>query len=150
MTRIIRNLGIIALLPLFGLVFWVAATVASSMLGLDVIGVNVHGAGLASYTDGISARPAPLSLQILQDAARDETGNGGGTASTPKPPLTPANASTPTPSPTLLPLPTPTPVPSLLPLPTPSPTPLPLPTPTPSLLPLPLPSGILPVSTLLP
>jgi len=73
MTRIIRNLGIIALLPLFGLVFWVAATVASSMLGLDVIGVNVHGAGLASYTDGISARPAPLSLQILQDAARDET-----------------------------------------------------------------------------
>jgi len=108
------------------------------MLGLDVIGVNVHGAGLASYTDGISARPAPLSLQILQDAARDETGNGGGTASTPKPPLTPANASTPTP------------VPSLLPLPTPSPTPLPLPTPTPSLLPLPLPSGILPVSTLLP
>jgi len=150
MTRIIRNLGIIALLPLFGLVFWVAATVASSILGLDVIGVNVHGPGLASYADGIRARPAPLSLQILQDAARDETGDGGGTASTPKPPPTPANASTPTPSPTLLPLPTPMPVPSLLPLPTPSPTPLPLPTPTPSLLPLPLPSGILPVPTLLP
>jgi hypothetical protein len=137
MTRILRNLGIIALLPLFGLVFWAAATVAGSVLGVDVIGVNVHGLGLASYAGDIGARPAPLSTQLSLDAQSDATGNRGATAFTTSPGLTPAPSPTPTP----LPLPTPTPAPAPLPLPTP--------TPTPSLLPLPLPS-ILPVPSILP
>jgi hypothetical protein len=125
MIRIIRNLGIIALLPLFGLVFWAAATAASSILGVDVIGVNVHGLGLASYASEITARPAPLSLQILQDAERDATANRGATAFTPA--ITPANGATPTPAPA------PTRAPSLPPVPLPSI--LPVPSILPSLLP---------------
>jgi hypothetical protein len=139
MTRIIRNLGIIALLPLFGLLFWVAATVASSVLGVDVIGVNVHGPGLASYAGDLYVRPAPLSDRIGLDAEHDATGNRATTATTQPTPASP--------TPTPLPLPTPTPGP--LPLPTPTPLPLPTPTPTPSVLPLPLPS-ILPVPSILP
>src|SRR5438445_1448472 len=140
MIRTIRNLGIIALLPLFGLVFWAAATVASSVLGVDAIGVNVHGLGLASYAGDLNARPAPLSKQTMLDAQSDATGDRGATAFTTDPTPTPANgAATPTPAATPAPLPTPTPA---LPVPTPTPTPLPLPTPTAatSLLPLPLPS----------
>jgi hypothetical protein len=153
MTRILRNLGIIALLPLFGLVFWAAATVASSVLGLDVIGVNVHGLGLASYAGDLSARPAPLSKQLQLDAQNDAASNRGATAFTTEPVLTPTPTPTgvavPTPTPAPLPLPTPTPAPLPLPTPTPAPLPLPTPTPTPSLLPLPLPS-ILPVPSILP
>jgi hypothetical protein len=139
MNRILRNLGIIALLPLFGLVFWAAATVAASVLGVDVIGVNVHGLGLASYAGDISARPAPLSKQLLPDVLSDASGNRGATAFTTSPGLTPA------------PLPVPTPTAAPLPIPTPTPAPLPLPTPTPapSLLPLPLPS-ILPPPSIVP
>jgi hypothetical protein len=166
MTRVIRNLGIIALLPLFGLVFWVAATVASSLLGLDVIGVNVHGPGLASYAGGLYVRPAPLSAQIGLDAQQDASGNRATTVTTnPTPTTAPAKPSpvptrpaypTPTPlpvpTPTPLPLPVATPTPLPLPLPTPTPGPLPVPTPTPTptpILPLPLPS-ILPVPSILP
>lgn len=134
MTRIIRNLGIIALLPLFGLVFWVAATVASSLLGLDVIGVNVHGPGLASYAGELYARPAPLSGQIGLDAQQDATGNPGTTLPPTPTPATAAQA-TPTPAPTRPASPTPTP--------------LPVPTPTPGLLPVPV-TSILPVPSILP
>jgi outer membrane biosynthesis protein TonB len=156
MNRILRTIGIIALLPLFGLVFWAAATVASSLLTLGVIGVNVHGLGLASYAAELNTRPAPLSAQVMQHAYQDATGDRGTTASTTKPapaaataaPTTPAPAPTRPASPTPTPPPVPTPTPVPLPLPTPTPAPLPLPTPTPGPLPVPTPTpGPLPVPT---
>lgn len=172
-SRLWRPLGTIALVPLFGLMFWAAATVASSIPGLTILGVDVHGLGLASYAGDSAQRPAPLSPQLLEDAQRD-AGSRGAVAfvpATPGPvhsnPGQPAPSASPrptpsptpkaTPRPTSTPLPTPIPVPSL-PLPTPTPAPLPsptplptpplpaapTPTPTPGLLPLPLPVPILP------
>jgi Carboxypeptidase regulatory-like domain/CarboxypepD_reg-like domain len=115
--RLIRRLGALALLPLFGLVFWTAATIASSLPGLIVVAVNVHGIGLASYAGDSPQRPAPLSIQVLQDVQGDASGSR---TSAPTP--VPAPSPTPTPSPTPgLPLPTPTPLPSPLPSPTPAP-----------------------------
>jgi hypothetical protein len=112
------------LLPLFGLVFWAAATIASSLPGLGVVGVNVHGLGLPSYGASSSQRPAPLSLQLLQDARGDAIGQA----------LSAFNgrvvgSQAPTPSPTLPapPLPIPIPTPTKLPAPTPAPTPTPAP-----------------------
>src|SRR4029077_1657871 len=61
--RLIRRLGALALLPIFGLVFWTAATIASNLPGLIVVAVNVHGLGLASYAGDSGQRPAPLSIQ---------------------------------------------------------------------------------------
>ena len=72
--HLLRGLGTIALLPLFGLAFWFAATVASSLPGLGVFGVNVHGLGLASYAGDSALRHAPLSLQLLLDAQADAGG----------------------------------------------------------------------------
>jgi outer membrane biosynthesis protein TonB len=153
-SRIVRCLGAIALLPLFGLIFWLAAIVASTIPALLVLGVNVHGLGLASYAGDSALQPAPLSLRVIEDARQDAGGRV--TASpVPAPPSsvpscgaqpTPSQSASPTPkpspTPTPLPFPTPTPIPTL-PVPSPTPTPLPLPTPTPtptpSLLPLPLP-----------
>ena len=156
MTRLIRNLGIIALLPVFGLAFWAAATVASSVLSLDIIGVNVHGLGLASYAGESGLRHAPISNQMMLDALHDAIGSPGATALATRPELTPANTPTATPSPTQapsskptgLPLPVPTPTPAPLPVPTPTPVPLPMPTPTPVPLPVPTPRPVpLPVPT---
>ena len=150
-SRLLRSLGVVALLPLFGLVFWVAATVASSLPGLVALAVNVHGFGLVSYASDSGQRPAPLSLQVLEDAAGDANGSRTlpspaprpiGTP-TPVPVLTPTPTPKPTPTPlplpTPTPLPVPTPTPTPLPTPTPVPIPVPTPTPSPSLLPLPLP-----------
>lgn len=116
--RLIRRLGALALLPLFGLVFWTAATIASSLPGLIVVAVNVHGLGLASYAGDSGQRPAPLSIQVLQDVQGDA--NGSRTAApTAAPAPTPVAAPhPPTPTPTPLPVPT-------LPVATPTPTPTP-------------------------
>src|SRR5438128_11127789 len=110
MIRTIRNLGIIALLPLFGLVFWEAATVASSVLGVDAIGVNVHGLDLASYAGDLTARPAPISDRLFLDAQDDVTGERGAAALTTNPAL-PANSAAPTPAPTGTRAPSSTPAP---------------------------------------
>jgi len=116
--RLIRRLGALALLPLFGLVFWSAATIASSLPGLIVVAVNVHGIGLASYAGDSPQRPAPLSIQVLQDVQGDANGSHT-TAPTPAPAPTPVAASH-APAPTPLPVPTP-PIPTPTPAPTPAP-----------------------------
>jgi hypothetical protein len=112
--RLTRRLGLLALLPLFGLVFWTAATIASSLPGLIVVAVNVHGIGLASYAGDSLQRPAPLSIQVLQDVQGDASASR-------TPPLTASSAPTPV-APSHAPAPTPLPVPTL-PIPTPTPTP---------------------------
>ncbi|HKV31749.1 MAG TPA: carboxypeptidase regulatory-like domain-containing protein [Candidatus Dormibacteraeota bacterium] len=104
-----RRLGLLALLPLFGLVFWTAATIASSLPGLIVVAVNVHGIGLASYAGDSLQRPAPLSVQVLQDVQGDANASR---------PSAPTASLTPTPH---VPAPTPVPVPTP-PIPTPTPT----------------------------
>jgi hypothetical protein len=116
--RLTRRLGLLALLPLFGLVFWSAATIASSLPGLIVVAVNVHGIGLASYAGDSLQRPAPLSIQVLQDVQGDANGSGT-TAPTAAPAPTPVAASH-------APRPTPLPVPTV-PISTPTPTPTPAP-----------------------
>ena len=104
-----RRLGLLALLPLFALVFWTAATIASSLPGLIVVAVNVHGIGLASYAGDSLQRPAPLSVQVLQDVQGDANASR---------PSAPTASLTPTPH---VPAPTPVPVPTP-PIPTPTPT----------------------------
>ncbi len=166
-SQLRRRLGTVALLPLFGLVFWMAATVASSLPGLAAIAVNVHGLGLVSYAADARQRPAPLSLQLLEDAASDAGvsrathGFPSAPASSPSPPRVsapivslPKPTALPVPTPTLTPAPTaapvPVPVPTLVPSPTPSPSPSPSPTPTPTPTPTPSPSptpGPIPVPT---
>jgi outer membrane biosynthesis protein TonB len=161
--RLVRRLGIIALLPLFGLVFWMAATVASTLPGLVGLAINVHG-GLVSYAADSGPRPAPLSVdQLRADVAADL--NGSRLVSHPTAAPTPAATPTAVPLPVVtpvLPLPTkaplpvltatPTPRPTPTPTPTPRPTPAPAPTPTPapSLLPLPLPLPVPILPSLLP
>ena len=153
-SRLVRCLGTVALLPLFGLVFWVAATVASSIPGLAALAVNVHGLGLVSYAADSVQRPAPLSLQVLEDAAGDASGVSTWHWSTPATGAAPTGASTALPvAPLSIPLPKPTavPVPTPAPKPTPAPTPVPTPAPTPSPLPLPIPLPLpVPVPPLLP
>ena len=115
--RLIRRLGALALLPLFGLVFWTAATIASSLPGLIVVAVNVHGLGLASYAGDSGQRPAPLSIQVLQDVQGDA--NGSRTSAPTAPPAPTPVAPSQAPVPTPLPLPTP-PIPTPMPTPTPA------------------------------
>jgi outer membrane biosynthesis protein TonB len=140
-SRVVRRLGVVALLPLFGLVFWVAASVASGLPGLVAIAVNVHGLGLVSYAADSRPRPAPLSLQLLEDAAGDAVGDrtvhGPTPATTARPvstvplPVIPMPTASPVPTPTPTPAPSPTPVPTPTPAPSPTPGPIPVPTPTP-------------------
>lgn len=114
--RLTRRLGALALLPLFGLVFWSAATIASSLPGLMVVAVNVHGLGLASYAGDSLQRPAPLSIQVLQDVQGDANGSGttAPKAAPTPPPVAPSHAPRPTPLPVPTPpIPTPTPTPTL-------------------------------------
>ena len=112
-SRVLRGVGILALLPMFGLIFWAAATVASGFPGPVAVAVNVHGLGFPSYGADSNQRPAPLSFQVLQDAYGDAS-----RAAISAPQVVGSHA--PTPSPTPLPLPLPTPP---IPLPTPTPTP---------------------------
>ena len=113
-SRLARSLGILALLPLFGLVFWVAATVASGFPGLAAVAVNVHGLGLPSYSADSNQRPAPLSLQVLQDAYGDASRAVKSTTQI-------VGSHAPTPSPSPLPLPIPVPFPTPTPAPTAAP-----------------------------
>ncbi len=125
-SRLVRCVGTVALVPLFGLVFWVAATAASSVPGLAALAVNVHGLGLVSYAADSLRRPAPLSLRVLEDAAGDASGVR--TSHGP----TPATSAAPTSVRTALPVATPSiplPKPTVVPVPTPRPLPLPLPVP---------------------
>ncbi len=117
----LRSLAILALLPIFGMVFWLTAVLASDIPGPLVVGVNVHGLTLATYAGGSDQRLGPLSLRVLDDANQDAT-----KASLPSP--APARSSA-TPRPAASSSPTPTARPVPLPLPSPS-SPLPGPTPT--------------------
>ena len=124
----LRPLAILALIPVFGMIFWLTALLASSIPNLLVVGVNVHGLSLATYAGTSTQRVAPLSLRVLEDAQRDATGRGApGTPATPSATV-PARSPRPTPVATPTPRPTPSPTPGL-PLPTPSPLPSPTPTP---------------------
>jgi hypothetical protein len=132
----LKSLALLALLPLFALIFWLAAVVASGAPNLLVMAVNVHGLTLTSLADSLNQPHAPISLQLLTDARNDAAGVSGSSlvsaAGTAAPAPTPTGATgarpTPTPSPSAAPLPLPLPTPTLLPKPTPTPTPaLPLP-----------------------
>ena len=115
-----------ALLPLFGVLFWIASVGASTIPGLLVLGVNVHGLSLASYAGDPEQHLAPVSQQVVQDLQQGALGDHG-IGPTPTSTVRPSDAWTGSSSPS------PTPAPSALPLPLPSATPLPTPTPTPSL-----------------
>jgi carboxypeptidase family protein len=121
----------LALVPLFGVLFWVTALAASTIPSLLVLGVNVHGLSLASYAGDPVKHLAPLSQQVVQDLQRGGQGDDG---ASPTPTTTarasdawtsPASSSSPTatPSASPLPLPSATPLPSILPSPTPTPGP---------------------------
>ncbi len=56
-----------ALLPLFGVLFWIASVGASTIPGLLVLGVNVHGLSLASYAGDPEQHLAPVSQQVVQE-----------------------------------------------------------------------------------
>jgi len=142
----------VALIPLFGLIFWLTALMASSVPGLLVLGVNVHGLPPTSYAGGPSVALAPLSQKIIEEARQDRRlangappsanpsanppaePSGGPPPSSTHPGASPAGTSSPVttggsaPSPTPTPSATPAPIVSILP--TPLPTILPSPTPT--------------------
>jgi hypothetical protein len=151
--RGLKRLAILAVLPLFGLTFWLSGVVASAVPSLVVIAVNVHGLNLTSLADDSGQRHAPLSLRILADAQQDSTGataakatpaattgRGSGATRTPSPISVPLPTLRPIPVSTPTPVPTPTPTPTPAPTPKPTPAPTPTPTPTPSPVPLPAPS----------
>jgi Carboxypeptidase regulatory-like domain len=134
-----KRARVLLLVPIFGAIFWVTALIASTTPGLLVLGVNVHGIGLASYAGDPGGGLAPLSSKILNDVSQDTIRQVGSASSnaTPRPTVVaPATtpSSNPNPTPTPLPVPTVVPLPSLPPVPsvTPSPTPAPTATATPS------------------
>jgi hypothetical protein len=117
----------LALIPLFGALFWIAAIAASTIPSILVLGVNVHGLSLASYAGDPVRHVAPLSQRVVQDLQRGQGGIGLGPAPTTAARpfdsgVNPSSAPSPTPSPTPLPLPlpSPTPLPTILPTPTPA------------------------------
>ncbi len=107
----------LALLPLFGVLFWITALAASTIPSLLVLGVNVHGLSLASYAGDPVQHLAPLSQQVVKDLQRDAQGVDGlgptPTTSARPPDSWPSPSSSPSPTP--LPLPSVTPLPSILP-----------------------------------
>jgi hypothetical protein len=120
-----------ALVPLFGVLFWITSIAASTIPGLLVLGVNVHGLSLASYAGDPMQHVAPMSQQVVEDLQRGAQGGNGispapTTAARPPEAWTSSAASpppTPQPSASSLPVPTATPLPSVLPTPTPTPSP---------------------------
>jgi hypothetical protein len=151
-------LGGAAAISGMAILFWVSATLASSVASVLGLGVNVHGLSLPGYAAGSARRLAPLASRIIQHARQDagQLGHGGLTSSaatedspsvaSSKPSPTPAGLPNSVPSLPAAPLP---PVPAPLP-PVPAPVaPVPAPTPAPTLLPLPLPS-VLPLPSALP
>jgi outer membrane biosynthesis protein TonB len=122
----------LALLPLFGLIFWLTAVIASGFPDILVLGVNVHGLNLTSFASDTNQRPAPLSLSVLDDAQQDAN-----TASSPSPAAitSPSRLITPKPTPASVSSPSTTPPPTSTPAPTPTPTVIAIgsgPTPTPT------------------
>jgi Carboxypeptidase regulatory-like domain len=121
----------LALVPLFGVLFWITSIAASTIPGLLVLGVNVHGLSLASYAGDPVQHLAPLSQQVVRDLQRGAQGGSGPsptptTTARPSDPRTsPSSSPSPTPPPSTSPLPLPsaTPLPSILPTPTPTPSP---------------------------
>jgi len=132
--RRLKSLAMLALLPLFAVIFWLSAIVASSIPNVLVLAVNVHGLNLTSFAGDSSQPHAPLSLQVLTDAQQDSANRGGSglPTATATPTVTPSRGTrsgpspTPSPSPSATPLPLPSPSPTgILPGPTPTPTPAP-------------------------
>ena len=124
-----KSLLLLAVLPLFGLIFWLSAVVASHIPNVLVIAVDVHGLNLPSLAGDSGAPRAPLSLQVLSDALHD-SGTGGTsqtsvtTTPTPTPSRPAGSRPTPAPSPSATPVPLPLPTPTgILPTPTPTPSP---------------------------
>ena len=113
----------LALVPLFGVLFWITALAASTIPSLLVLGVNVHGLSLARYAGDPAQHLAPLSQQVVKDLQRGaQGGNGPGpTPATNARPSDPWSSPSSSPSPTPLPLPSVTPLPSILPTATPTP-----------------------------
>ena len=122
-----KSLLLLAVLPVFGLIFWLSAVVASHIPNVLVIAVDVHGLNLPSLAGDSGEPRAPLSLQVLSDALHD-SGSGGSNATsvttTPTPTPSRPAGSRPTPTPsasaTSVPLPLPTPT-GILPTPTAAP-----------------------------
>jgi hypothetical protein len=156
----LKSLALLALLPLFVLIFWLAGVVASGAPNLLVMAVNVHGLTLTSLADSVSQPHAPISLQLLTDARNDAAGVSGSSlvsaASTAAPAPTPSHGAgapaTPSPSPSAAPVPLPIPAPTILPKPTPTPTPTPVLPPPPVRVPgtAPLPKLRVPLPAVLP
>ena len=115
----------LALVPLFGVLFWITALAASTIPSLLVLGVNVHGLSLASYAGDPVQHLAPLSQQVVIDLQRDAQGVDGlgPTPTTSARPSDPWSSPSSSPSPTPLPLPSVTPLPTILPTPTATPSP---------------------------
>ncbi len=122
----------VALVPLFGVLFWIAAIAASTIPSLLMLGVNVHGLSLASYAGDPVQHVAPLSQRPVQDLERGSNGVNPTPTTTGIPPdlrtfpsATPSSTTNPAPTPSASPLPIPstTPLPSILPIPTPTPSP---------------------------
>ena len=121
---------------------WLVTALASRGPDLALLEVDVRALDLTSY-GGPRLAPAPLSLQVVQDARRDLLPMTPAAPASPRssPSAAPSASSSAVPSASASPTPAPTPRP--IPTPTPSPTILPTPTPLPSILPSPL-ASILP------
>lgn len=104
--RVLKHLGVLALLPLFAFIFWAAAAGASTIPSVLTVAVNVHGLNLTS-DGGDSGQPlAPLAPRVLLDAQQDAIGAARTSAAGPG--GTPEHGPAPAPSPSssgLIPLP---------------------------------------------
>ena len=119
-----RRLGLIGIVPVLALLFWLTAVLASSFPSAGLVAVNVHSLTLSSYGNS-TQRPAPLSLSVLADARQDARATA-----TAAPTLTPGPTpvrttvrptATPSPTPTMSASPTPVPTPTITSSPTPTP-----------------------------
>ncbi|HEX9097273.1 MAG TPA: carboxypeptidase regulatory-like domain-containing protein [Candidatus Dormibacteraeota bacterium] len=118
----------VALVPLFAVLFWIAAVVASTIPSVLVLGINVHGLSLASYAGDPMQHVTPLSQRVVHELGQGSNGLSPVPATTgspsdprPAPSRIPAPIATPTPSESPLATPSTNPMPTALPLPAPSP-----------------------------
>jgi hypothetical protein len=122
--RLWSSLAILGLVSMFGLLFWVSATVAFNLPKLFVMGVNVHSLTLSGFGDDTPQAVAPLELRVVEDARQDASAVATGPPAIART-ATPSSRAVPTPAPTSTPAPTqtatPTPAPSATPTPTPTP-----------------------------
>jgi CarboxypepD_reg-like domain/Carboxypeptidase regulatory-like domain len=125
----LRWLGLLAIVPILALLFWLTAVLVSSFPKVAAVAVNVHSLTLSSFGGNSGQRPAPLSLSLLTDARQDAS---PATTSTPTANPTPSVTRRPAAKPTASSSPSPTATGSPLPIPTPTVTSSPTATPTPS------------------